>query len=100
LARRLSIISPETKFIFISGHSEDFLRSGGALAGNDIFFAKPFSPKLLLEKIKELLGIEIPVAAVAPGVNAASGTGGDSQHPFPYFTECQDVHMETDRHVD
>jgi len=100
LARRLAIISPETKFIYISGHSEDFLLSGGALAENDIFFAKPFSPKLLLEKIRELLGMEIPIAAVAPAVDATSGLVGDPQHPYPCFTECQDIHVETDQHVD
>jgi DNA-binding response OmpR family regulator len=96
-ARRLAIISPETKVIFISGHSEEFLRSGGELSEDDIFFAKPFSTKLLLEKIWELLGIEPPAVPV-PDEAAPSPENSSPQHP--HFTEHLDLHMENDKRVE
>lgn len=97
LAQRLAIISPETKIIFISGHSEDFLRSGGALTGNEIFFAKPFSPKLLLEKLWEMLGIESPVQRAADDTSSAAAR---PHAQSPHFAEYLDLHIETDRHVE
>jgi DNA-binding response OmpR family regulator len=96
-AEKLAVISPMTKFIFISGHSEDFLRIGGSLSGNEIFFPKPFSPKLLLEKIRELLGIETPFVAVATETSPA---GEDVHAQHPHFAEILDLHIETDQRVD
>jgi len=97
LAQRLAIVSPSTQIIFISGHSEDFLRSTAALAGNETFFAKPFSPKLLLIKLKEMLGIE---DAVVPGPGVTLPAPDDSHAQSPHFTEHPDLHMETDHHVE
>ena len=96
-AQRLALVSPTTKFIFISGHSEDFLRLGGSLTGNEIFFPKPFSPKLLLEKIRELLGIVPPVV---PKVIGSSPTAENLHAQPPHFAEYLDLHIETDQHVD
>lgn len=56
-AQWLSLVSPDTIVIFISGHTEDFLRLGGSLTGDDIFFPKPFAIKLMVQKIRELLGL-------------------------------------------
>jgi DNA-binding response OmpR family regulator len=92
LAHRLAIVSPSTKVIFISGHSEDFLRTGGALRGDEIFFAKPFAPKLLLQKVKELLGIEDPVVPVAS--NASSVTESNCPQT-PQIAEQSGLQMET-----
>jgi DNA-binding response OmpR family regulator len=99
LAQRLAIVSPKTKIIFISGHSEDFLRSTSALTGTEIFFAKPFLPTLLLQKIKELLGIEVPAPAAHDGPSAAA-EDENSPPQSPHFTEYLDLHMETDRNVE
>ena len=97
LARRLAIVSPHMKFIFISGHSEDFLLSGGALTGDEIFFAKPFGPMLLLQKIREILGIEEPVVPAPQDTTSMT----ENPHPqAPHFAEHPDLHMETDRHVE
>ena len=96
-ARRLALVSPETKVIFISGHSEDFLHIGGSLTGDEIFFAKPFCPMLLLKKIKEMLGIEDVVVPTPVGTSPAAE---NPQPQPPHFTEHPDLHMETDRHVE
>jgi DNA-binding response OmpR family regulator len=95
-ARELALISPEIKIIFISGHSEEFLRSMGSLSESDIFFAKPYTPKLLLHKVWELLGMEVPKVAVAQGTPAA---GIDPQAQLHYFAEHLDFHIENDQRV-
>lgn len=97
-ALRLAIISPETKVIFVSGHSEDFLRMNGSLTGNEIFFAKPFSSKLLLEKIREMLGIEVPAV---PAPDSGSSHAVENQpSQILHFAEYDDLHIETDRRVE
>ena len=96
-ARRLAIVSPKTKVIFISGHTEDFLHIGGSLTGDEIFFAKPFCPMLLLQKLKELLGIEDVVVPAPVGASPAA----ENPHPQPpHFTGYPDLHMEKDQHVE
>lgn len=95
-ARALALISPETKVVFISGHSEEFLLSMGSLTEGDIFFAKPYSSKELLHKVWELLGIEVPVAAVAQGTPAP---GIDPQTQPAHFAEHLDFHIENDQRV-
>jgi DNA-binding response OmpR family regulator len=96
-AQRLALVSPLTQFIFISGHSEDFLRLGGNLTGNEIFFPKPFSPKLLLEKIRDLLGIAPPVVQKVIGSTPTAETLCPQP---PHFAEYLDLHIETDQRVD
>ena len=99
LAQRLAIVSPQTKVIFISGHTEDFLRSASALTGNEIFFPKPFSLKLMLNKIRELLGIEVPDIPAPKGPSATTGSNDPQPQPL-HFTKYPDFHMEIDRHVE
>jgi DNA-binding response OmpR family regulator len=97
LARRLADLNPQMKVIFVSGHSEQFLRGLGALTGNEVFFAKPFSLALLLKKVRETLGIENP--AVLEPEDASSATE-DPQAHIAHLTEHPELHMETDQHVD
>ena len=97
LARRLAIVNPQTKFIFVSGHSEQFLRGLGALTGDEVFFAKPFTLPLLLKKVRETLGIEVP--AVQSPEDATSATG-DQKAQTSQRAESPELHVEIDRHVD
>jgi DNA-binding response OmpR family regulator len=97
LAQRLAIVSPQTKVIFISGHSEEFLHSGGTLSGNEIFFPKPFCVDLLLKKIRELLGIEDPVV---PEPGEAAGHLEESGLRRSRIAEHPHLHMESDRRVE
>lgn len=95
-AERLALISPETKVIFISGHTEEYLQIMGSLKENDIFFPKPYSPRALLHKVWELLGMEVPVVPAAQGVPP---TAIDPQPQIPHFAEHLDFHIENDHRV-
>lgn len=96
-ARHLAVISPHTKVIFISGHTEDFLRNLGSLKDGDIFFAKPYHAKELLHKVWELLGMEVPVV---PAAQETPATVLDPQLQHPHFAEHLDLHIENDQCVE
>jgi PAS domain S-box-containing protein len=53
--REIRAISPEEKVIICSGYTADILEGKGALDCNLHFIAKPFMPKELLMKIREVL---------------------------------------------
>jgi signal transduction histidine kinase/ActR/RegA family two-component response regulator len=55
LAERLSAMRPGLKVLFISGYTDDAILQHGVLDGGTEFMNKPFSPPVLLQKIKELL---------------------------------------------
>ena len=93
-ARQLALISPETKVIFISGHSEEFLKALGSLTDGDIFFAKPYSCKALLYKVWELLGMEIQVIVTRKLSEILNEIPQD-----PHFAEHLDFHIENDQRV-
>jgi FixJ family two-component response regulator len=59
-AERLALVRPELPVIFISGTPEDELIARGILTGDEIFFGKPIVTRALIEKLAELLGIELP----------------------------------------
>jgi len=59
-AERLALIRPDLPVIFISGLPEEELIARGILTGAELFFQKPIVTPHLVEKLAELLGIELP----------------------------------------
>ncbi len=55
LARRLSVLRPETKVLYVSGYSEDDMNEQGILATDLEFLDKPFTPQALTRKVREVL---------------------------------------------
>jgi two-component system, cell cycle sensor histidine kinase and response regulator CckA len=76
IAARLLECAPDLKVVYISGHSEEFMLGCGVLKPNDVFFAKPFYPSELADKIYEMLGVPNPLAKLSPhsGPDSVSGS--------------------------
>jgi CheY-like chemotaxis protein len=55
LALRLSSLHPETKVLYMSGHTDDAIVRHGILEGGLPFLQKPFAPNALLVKVREVL---------------------------------------------
>jgi DNA-binding response OmpR family regulator len=56
LKKRLHVLHPEMKFIFLTGHgSEDDFKIGAAEAGKDFYLVKPVKIESLLEKMNEVM---------------------------------------------
>ena len=55
LARRLRLTLPGLRAIFISGYSEDTHEREWVSLGSEKFLQKPFSPKALAKKVREVL---------------------------------------------
>jgi len=55
LARRLRLTLPGLRAIFISGYSEDTHEREWVSLGSKKFLQKPFSPKALAKKVREVL---------------------------------------------
>ena len=56
LKKRLHVLQPEMKFLFLTGHgSEDDFRIGAAEAGEDFYLVKPVQIESLLEKMNEAM---------------------------------------------
>jgi PAS domain S-box-containing protein len=55
LADRLLVDAPNLKCLFMSGYTDGIMGKGGVLAEDVHFLQKPFSPKLLAEKVRQVL---------------------------------------------
>ena len=74
LAERLKATRPTLEFIFTSGYSEPMLADRGILELGASFLSKPFSPKALATKVREVLGP--PRAATILVVDDMAGIRG------------------------
>jgi FixJ family two-component response regulator len=54
-AERLQALHPQMKVIFMSGYTDDAIVHHGVLAPGLNFLQKPFSPKGLARKVREVL---------------------------------------------
>ncbi|MFN2566711.1 MAG: ATP-binding protein [Gemmatimonadaceae bacterium] len=70
LARRLREVRPDLPTLFISGYTEEGVRTQGVLQPDAAYLEKPFSPEDLVRKVREVLARP----AVAP-VNAYAAPG-------------------------
>ncbi len=55
LSKSLIKISPKIKVIYMSGYTDDVIGKHGILESGEYFLQKPFTPDILLDKIKEAL---------------------------------------------
>ena len=56
LKKRLQVLLPAMKYIFLTGHgSEDDFKIGAAEAGEDFYLVKPVKIESLLEKMNEVM---------------------------------------------
>ena len=55
LAERLTAQRPDTKVLYVSGHTEDAVLSHGVETGEMAFLQKPFRADTLVRKIREVL---------------------------------------------
>jgi response regulator RpfG family c-di-GMP phosphodiesterase len=55
LAKQLSVIRPETRTLFMSGYMDDALGERGILPSNVNFIQKPFSPRIIAQKVRDIL---------------------------------------------
>jgi FixJ family two-component response regulator len=58
LADRLKTLRPELKVLFTSGYTDDAIVHHGVLNPGTHFLQKPFSPKALSLKVREVLDRE------------------------------------------
>jgi two-component system cell cycle sensor histidine kinase/response regulator CckA len=59
LVRQLSTIRPDTRTLFMSGYMDDTLGERGILSSNANFIQKPFSPRTIAQKVRDILdGVE------------------------------------------
>jgi len=55
LADRLAQVHPETKVLYMSGHTDDTIARHGLLDSDVAFLQKPFAPSILARKVREVL---------------------------------------------
>ena len=55
LADRLAQLHPETKVLYMSGHTDDTLGYHGVLESSVAFLQKPFPPSALAKMVQETL---------------------------------------------
>ena len=60
LARRLAVLRPETRVLYVSGYSENDMSEQGILASDLEFLEKPFTPQALTRKVREVLQPQPP----------------------------------------
>jgi CheY-like chemotaxis protein len=55
LAKHMAVIRPETRTLFMSGYMDETLGDHGVLPANVNFIQKPFSPKVIAQKVRDIL---------------------------------------------
>lgn len=73
LASQMVLLRPGIRIIFTSGYTDETIARQGVLDPGVAFIQKPYRPKALARKIREVLG--------GPGVKAYSISASDAQQP-------------------
>ncbi|HVC09343.1 MAG TPA: MEDS domain-containing protein [Elusimicrobiota bacterium] len=55
LGKRVGVLRPKTKIIFMSGYTDDAVVHHGILEAGSAFVEKPFTPEAILRKVREVL---------------------------------------------
>jgi two-component system cell cycle sensor histidine kinase/response regulator CckA len=55
LAQHIMLSRPGIRILYMSGYTENVMTSGGMLERGLAFLQKPFSPAVLIQKIREIL---------------------------------------------
>ena len=64
LAESLKASRPDMKVLFVSGYSDDAVTSHGILGAGAMFLEKPFTPRVLALKVRQVLGAAAPSLAL------------------------------------
>jgi PAS domain S-box-containing protein len=59
LAKRISARAPQTRVLYMSGYTDNVIAQGGVLEAGVSFLQKPFSPRALAAKVREVLDAPI-----------------------------------------
>lgn len=73
LAERLVGLRPETKVIYMSGHSEDIIESHAAGLDAVNFIRKPFTPDFLARKVRQVLDHKARTTVAGVDANRSDG---------------------------
>jgi two-component system cell cycle sensor histidine kinase/response regulator CckA len=60
LAKRLSGKNPAMRVLYMSGYTYNVIAQGGTLERGVAFLQKPFTPRMLVEKVREVLDAVVP----------------------------------------
>jgi PAS domain S-box-containing protein len=60
LAKRLSVRLPRMRVLYMSGYTFNIMARGGTLEHGVAFLQKPFTPSVLVEKVREVLDAGVP----------------------------------------
>ena len=63
---QLTKIRPGLRFLFVSGYPLDLLVDKGFLEFDDPFLARPFAPRVLLERLEQVLAGAAPKSSAMP----------------------------------
>ena len=55
IAERFALIRPGAKVLFVSGYTDNVILHRGALQPGTEFLAKPFTPDVLADRVREVL---------------------------------------------
>ena len=61
LAKQLTSRHPKMRVLFMSGYTFNVIAQGGMLEDGVVFLQKPFTPSVLVEKVREVLDRGVPV---------------------------------------
>jgi len=70
LAERLAERIPDLRVLYMSGHTDDSVLRHGVMTGGGAFLQKPFSPEVLVRRVRELLD------------TPANGSGGNGDSRY------------------
>jgi signal transduction histidine kinase len=76
LARTLSASRPDMKVLYVSGYSESDISEQGILEAELEFLEKPFTPHVLIRKVREVLHPSSPPLGAGPNPPAAPHANG------------------------
>jgi CheY-like chemotaxis protein len=55
LVERVRALRPAVKVLFMSGYTDDVIGDRGMLGSDVLFLQKPFTPEVLIEKVRDAL---------------------------------------------
>jgi signal transduction histidine kinase/ActR/RegA family two-component response regulator len=82
VALRVRALRPDIRVLFMSGYNEEAVLRHGVLAAGTAFIEKPFSPSVLLERVRSILSSDAE-PTLQNGAPAHSGDPGGNPAPEP-----------------